>query len=90
MKQSKAQKFKKKKVKDENHFRNIVKKLTLRHVNKNKVTKMHIFKRFEEKMIVRCWPPSISTALTKQRWRSGVHLSRGTGDRTYGLTPPPL
>ena len=42
-----------------------------------------------QNMDVRCWPPSISTALTKQRWRSGVHLSLGTGDRTYGLTPLP-
>lgn len=35
-------------------------------------------------------PPSLSTAWAKQRWRSGVHLSLGFLDRTYGLTPDPL
>lgn len=34
------------------------------------------------------WPPSLSMASTKQWWRSGVHLKRGTFDLTYCLTLP--
>jgi len=55
----------------------------LKQTNTQKFGFFH--KRFEEKKSIinlRCWPPRISTAWTKQRWRSGVHLSRGTGDRT--------
>jgi hypothetical protein len=37
---------------------------------------------------VLCWPPSLCMASTKRRWRSGVHLRRGTLDRLYCLTAP--
>jgi hypothetical protein len=37
---------------------------------------------------VLCWPPSLCMAWTKRRWRSGVHLRRGTLDRLYCLAAP--
>lgn len=44
-------------------------------------------KKWRDSKISLSWPPSLSTAWTKQRWRSGVHLSLGTLDLAYGLTP---